>query len=196
MFDKTKQTSYGHAMFSFVFKCLSLRPLPTGLLFVATIYTQLELVRYFLMKYSTLEVDKHKIISPIFFVFQTLLKYDAEKIIRVLLSLLLGMEEVRLHSFLRCCGSATLNSIFPISEKQRITFEEMKEITVFEETEGHEQTITYWHNYLLLLSNYEPGTFDTVSVYAYLFDRLVLYKNEYEYRFLGEKLRKKSRSRF
>ena len=85
MFDKTKQTSYGHAMFSFVFKHLSLRPLPTGLLFVATIYTQLELVRYFPMKYSTLEVDKHKIISHIFFVFQTLLKYDAEKIIRVLL---------------------------------------------------------------------------------------------------------------
>ena len=106
------------------------------------------------------------------------------------------MEEDRLHSFLGYCGSDTLNSIFPISEKQRITFEEMKEITVFEETEGHEQTITYWHNYLLLLSNYEPGTFDTVSVYTYLFDRLVLYKNEYEYGFLGEKLRKKSRSRF
>ena len=105
------------------------------------------------------------------------------------MSLLLGMEEVHLHSFLGRCGSDTLNSIFPTSEKQRITFEEMKEIRVFEETEDHEQTITYWHNYLLLLSNYEPGIFDTVSVYTilihwYLFDRLFLYKNEYEYGFL------------
>ena len=73
---------------------------------------------------------------------------------------LLGMEEVHLHSFHGRCVSDTLNSIFPTAEKQRITFEEMKE---FDETEDHKQTITSWHNYPLLLSNYEPGIFDTVS---------------------------------
>ena len=68
---------------------------------------------------------------------------------------------MRLHSFLGRCGPDTLDSIFPSSEKRRITFDEMKEITVFEETEGHEETITYWHNYLLQLSKYEPGINNT-----------------------------------
>ncbi len=39
-----------------------------------------------------------------------------------------------------------------------ISYKELKEVMVFEDTEEREQTITYWHNYLAYLSKYEPGT--------------------------------------
>ncbi len=71
--------------------------------------------------------------------------------------MLLGMDEVRLHSFVGNCGSDLLESTFPASGKQYITFEQLKEVMVFEGMEGHEQTITFWHNYLFLLSKYEAG---------------------------------------
>ena len=66
---------------------------------------------------------------------------------------LLGMNEVGLHSFVGRCGSDVLESIFPTSDKQTITFEQMKEVMVFEQTEGHKQTITFWHNYLFCCQN-------------------------------------------
>ena len=71
--------------------------------------------------------------------------------------LLKGMDEVGLHRFLGRCESNVLESIFPMLDDMFISFDELKEIMVFEETEGHEETIHYWHNYLAHLSNYEPG---------------------------------------
>lgn len=67
------------------------------------------------------------------------------------------MEEVGLHRFLGKCDSKTINSIFPASEKQFISLHEFQDAMVFEDTDGREQTITYWHNYLEQLAKYEPG---------------------------------------
>ena len=67
------------------------------------------------------------------------------------------MNEVGLHNFLGKCGPEVLESIFPTSEKRRITFEQVEHVMVLVETEGHEQTITYWFNYLHKLARYDAG---------------------------------------
>ena len=67
------------------------------------------------------------------------------------------MDEVGLHRFIGRCESKSLESIFPMCDQMFISYEELKEQMVFEDTEGREETITYWHNYLACLSNYEPG---------------------------------------
>jgi hypothetical protein len=72
--------------------------------------------------------------------------------------LLKGMDEVGLHRFLGRCESKVIESIFPMTDQLFISYEELKEVMVFEDTEGREETITYWHNYLAYLSKYEPGT--------------------------------------
>ncbi|CAB4031643.1 G2 M phase-specific E3 ubiquitin- ligase-like [Paramuricea clavata] len=68
-----------------------------------------------------------------------------------------GMDEVGLHRFIGRCESKNLESIFPMCDQMFISYEELKEQMVFEDTEGREETITYWHNYLACLSKYEPG---------------------------------------
>ncbi len=70
------------------------------------------------------------------------------------------MNEVGLHDFIGKCGSLepeVLESIFPMSEKRRITFEQLEHVMVFVESEGYEQTITYWFNYLHKLAKYDAG---------------------------------------
>ena len=69
----------------------------------------------------------------------------------------IGMDEVGLHRFLGRCDSKNLDCIFPSWDQMTISFEELKEVMIFEDTEGREQTITYWHNYLYNLSKYEAG---------------------------------------
>ena len=54
------------------------------------------------------------------------------------------MNDVQLHSFFGHCTADALESIFPTSDKQFITVDEVKAVSVFEETEGHEQTISFW----------------------------------------------------
>ncbi|CAB3999587.1 PREDICTED: uncharacterized protein LOC107356592 [Paramuricea clavata] len=71
--------------------------------------------------------------------------------------ILKGMNEVQLHSFLACCTVDVLESIFPTWEKQFNTFDEVKSVSVFEETEGHENTISFWFQYLSDLAKYESG---------------------------------------
>ncbi len=67
------------------------------------------------------------------------------------------MNEVQLHSFLACCTVDVLESIFPTSDKQFITFDEVKSVSVFEQTESHEHTISFWFQYLSDLAKYESG---------------------------------------
>ena len=69
------------------------------------------------------------------------------------------MDEVGLHRFLGRCDSKNLDCIFPSWDQMTISFEELKEVMIFEDTEGREQTITYWHNYLYNLSKYEAGMY-------------------------------------
>ena len=66
------------------------------------------------------------------------------------------MDEVGLHHFLGRCESNVLVYL-PMLDDMFISFDELKEIMVFEETEGHKETIHYWHTYLAHLSKYEPG---------------------------------------
>ena len=53
-----------------------------------------------------------------------------------------------LHDFIGKCTPEVLDSIFPTSKKQRVTFEQVEHNMVVEhamvcvETKGHEQTIT------------------------------------------------------
>lgn len=68
------------------------------------------------------------------------------------------MHEVGLHRFLGRCGSKSLESIFPTSDQMFISVEDLKEVMTFEDTEGREETITYWHNYLAYLAKYKTGT--------------------------------------
>lgn len=67
------------------------------------------------------------------------------------------MNEIGLHDFIGECGPQVLESIFPASEKRKITFEQLEHAMVLVETEGHEQTITYWFNYLCKLAKYDTG---------------------------------------
>ena len=68
------------------------------------------------------------------------------------------MNDVQLHSFFECCSADVLESIFPSSDKQFITFDEMKTASDFEETKGHAQTISFWFQYLTELAKYVQGT--------------------------------------
>ena len=58
------------------------------------------------------------------------------------------MNKVGLHDFIGKCAPEVLDSIFPTSKKQRVTFEQVEHNMVVEhamvcvETKGHEQTIT------------------------------------------------------
>ena len=53
------------------------------------------------------------------------------------------MNDAQLHSFLGRCSDDALESIFPTSDKQLITSDELKAVSAFEVTEGHEQTISF-----------------------------------------------------
>ena len=68
-----------------------------------------------------------------------------------------GMNEIGLHDFIGKCEPEVLESIFPTSEKRRIMFEQLDHAMVFVETDGYEQTITYWFNYLRKLAKYDAG---------------------------------------
>ena len=68
-----------------------------------------------------------------------------------------GMNDVQLHSLLGRCSDHALESIFPSSDRQFITCDEMKAVSVFEVTEGHEQTISFWLQYLTDLAKYVRG---------------------------------------
>jgi chitinase len=78
------------------------------------------------------------------------------------------MNEVQLHSFLACCTVDVLESIFPTWEKQFITFDEVKSVSVFEETEGHENTISFWFQYLSDLAKYESGIVMVTNYYRFI----------------------------
>ena len=67
------------------------------------------------------------------------------------------MNDVQLHSFLGRCSDDALQSIFPTSDKQFITSDELKAVSAFEVTEGHEQTISFWSQYLTDLAKYVQG---------------------------------------
>ena len=67
------------------------------------------------------------------------------------------MNEVGLHDFIGKCTPEVLDSIFPTSAKRRVTFEQVENAMIFVETEGHEQTISYWYNYLHKLAKYDTG---------------------------------------
>lgn len=68
------------------------------------------------------------------------------------------MNDLQLHAFFGCCSADVLESIFPSSDKQFITFDEMKTASDFEVTKGHEQTISFWFQYLTELAKYVQGT--------------------------------------
>ena len=68
-----------------------------------------------------------------------------------------GMNEVRLHSFMGNCGIDVVESIFPRSEMRRISAEQIKEAIAFEGSTGHEDIIMYFYDYLTELEKYEAG---------------------------------------
>ena len=67
------------------------------------------------------------------------------------------MNDVQLHSSFGHCTADALESIFPTSDKQFITVDELKAVSVFEVTKGHEQTISFWLQYLTDLAKYVRG---------------------------------------
>lgn len=80
------------------------------------------------------------------------------------------MNDVGLHSFLGGCPLSMLETIFPQSDKQQLSEEQMKEVIVFEESEGHEMTITFFFQYLVFLAKYEKGNLHCISklcIYIY-----------------------------
>lgn len=72
--------------------------------------------------------------------------------------LIVGMNEVNLHTFIGKCPAETLQRLFPNVEKKIITVEQMKAVVVFEESSGREETITLFFQYLSQLEKYEAGT--------------------------------------
>ena len=68
------------------------------------------------------------------------------------------MNEVSLHSFLGRCTIDMVESIFPTSDKRFMTASEVKDVMVFEDSEGNEQSITFWYEYLSYLEKYQTGT--------------------------------------
>ena len=67
------------------------------------------------------------------------------------------MNEVGLHTFIGKCGAELIETLFPTSDKFRLTGEEMKEAIVFEESVGNEITIAMFFQYIDFLEKYEEG---------------------------------------
>ncbi len=70
-----------------------------------------------------------------------------------------GMNDVGLHSFLGESARFMLEIIFPTADKKILTFDQIKEIIVFEESEGNEMTIEMFFQYLRYLANYKKGVY-------------------------------------
>ena len=67
------------------------------------------------------------------------------------------MNEVGLHAFIGKCGAELIETLFPTSDKLRLTGEEMKEAIVFKESVGNEITIAMFFQYIDFLEKYEEG---------------------------------------
>ena len=75
----------------------------------------------------------------------------------VLIFLHAGMDDVGLHSFLGESANSMLLIIFPTADKKVLTYDQIKEVIVFEKSEGNEATIKMFFQYLCYLANYEKG---------------------------------------
>ena len=62
-----------------------------------------------------------------------------------------------MHAFIGKFGAELIETLFPASEKLRLTGEEMKEAIVFEESVGNEITIAMFFQYIDFLEKYEEG---------------------------------------
>ena len=62
-----------------------------------------------------------------------------------------------LHSFLGESANSMLPIIFPTADKKVLTYDQIKEVIIFEKSEGNEVTIEMFFHYLRYLANYEKG---------------------------------------
>ena len=77
------------------------------------------------------------------------------------------MNDANLHSFIGKCSLEVLDVLFPVSSKRHITAQEIKDVCVFEESSGHEDTIALFYQYLSQLEKYETGTVHIVIAIYY-----------------------------
>ena len=69
-----------------------------------------------------------------------------------------GMEDAGLHSFIGHLPTNMLEIVFPPIEKRRLSFDEIKEVLIFEEEKENERTFAFFTEYLYFLAKYEEGT--------------------------------------
>jgi hypothetical protein len=74
------------------------------------------------------------------------------------------MNEVGLHSVLGGFRLSTVETIFPMSCMKKVSVDQMKEVIIFEEPEGKEDTIAMSYLYLDFLAKYTDGKYLTIFV--------------------------------
>lgn len=68
------------------------------------------------------------------------------------------MEDAGLHSFIGHLPTNMLEIVFPPIEKRRLSFDEIKEVFIFEEEKENERIFAFFTEYLYFLAKYEEGT--------------------------------------
>jgi hypothetical protein len=84
------------------------------------------------------------------------------------------MNDVGLHSFLGESANSMLEIIFPTADRKMLTYDQIKEVVVFEESEGHEMTAQMFFQYLHDLAEYKKGNrLSVMERFIKLYDVLV-----------------------